>query len=179
MVPLTAGQGTWRQSGAFRAADWHIVPSSLPRHLAATLSVKCVPEQDMHGGPCSDCRALECGPSWPAVMLSWSDLVSPSACQPLDAACIMTAADSPVHSCSPVSAMRMLEEFVELREGDVVIQNGGNSAVGRAIIQFAHAQGEARQRHRSWTSRCTSTHRNRSCQRIILSDARSFLCIAM
>lgn len=37
--------------------------------------------------------------------------------------------------------MRMLEEFVELREGDVVIQNGANSAVGRAAIQFAHAQG--------------------------------------
>jgi NADPH:quinone reductase-like Zn-dependent oxidoreductase len=42
MVPLTAGQGTWRQSGAFRAADWHVVPKNLPKHLAATLSVKCV-----------------------------------------------------------------------------------------------------------------------------------------
>ena len=43
--------------------------------------------------------------------------------------------------CSPVSAMRMLEEFVDLEPEDVVIQNGANSAVGRAVIQFAHAQG--------------------------------------
>ena len=42
MVPVTAGQGTWRQSGAFRADDWHVVPNSLPKHLAATLSVKYV-----------------------------------------------------------------------------------------------------------------------------------------
>lgn len=45
--------------------------------------------------------------------------------------------------CSPVSAMRMVEEFVDLEPEDVVIQNGANSAVGRAVIQFAHAQGRA------------------------------------
>lgn len=38
--------------------------------------------------------------------------------------------------------MRMLEEFVDLEPDDVVIQNGANSAVGRAVIQFARAQGE-------------------------------------
>ena len=37
--------------------------------------------------------------------------------------------------------MRMLEEFVDLEPDDMVIQNGANSAVGRAVIQFAHAQG--------------------------------------
>jgi hypothetical protein len=47
----------------------------------------------------------------------------------------------PYCACSPVSAMRMLEEFVDLESGDCMIQNGANSAVGRAVIQFAHAQG--------------------------------------
>ena len=45
------------------------------------------------------------------------------------------------HCRSPVTAVRMLKEFVELREGDVVVQNGANSAVGRAVIQSAHALG--------------------------------------
>lgn len=81
MVPLTAGQGTWRQFGTFTAENWYTVPNSVPKRLAATMSV------------------------------------------------------------NPVSAMRMLEEFVDLDTGDVVIQNGANSAVGRAVIQFAAAQG--------------------------------------
>ena len=34
-------------------------------------------------------------------------------------------------ACSPPSAMRMLEEFVQLTKGDVVLQNGANSAVGQ------------------------------------------------
>ena len=29
----------------------------------------------------------------------------------------------------------MLEEFVHLEKGDVVVQNGGNSAVGQVIIK--------------------------------------------
>ena len=32
---------------------------------------------------------------------------------------------------SPPTALRLLEEFVDLAEGDVVIQNGANSAVGQ------------------------------------------------
>ncbi len=37
--------------------------------------------------------------------------------------------DCPV--CSPPTALRMLEEFVDLKEGDVIVQNGANSAVGQ------------------------------------------------
>ena len=36
--------------------------------------------------------------------------------------------------CSPPSALRMLDEFVDLSEGDVVVQNGANSAVGQVPI---------------------------------------------
>ena len=42
---------------------------------------------------------------------------------------------------NPATAMRMLRDFVELNEGDFVLQNAGNSAVGRAVIQIAHALG--------------------------------------
>lgn len=42
---------------------------------------------------------------------------------------------------NPATAMRMLRDFVQLNEGDFVLQNAGNSAVGRAVIQIAHALG--------------------------------------
>ena len=42
---------------------------------------------------------------------------------------------------NPATAMRMLRDFVQLNEGDFVLQNAGNSSVGRAVIQIAHALG--------------------------------------
>ncbi|KAI9476433.1 MAG: hypothetical protein EXX96DRAFT_577182 [Benjaminiella poitrasii] len=42
---------------------------------------------------------------------------------------------------NPCTAYRMLKDFVDLKEGDYVIQNGGNSAVGQAVIQIAKAWG--------------------------------------
>ena len=39
---------------------------------------------------------------------------------------------------NPPTAYRMLTDFVCLHEGDFVIQNGANSAVGQAVIQLAH-----------------------------------------
>ena len=39
---------------------------------------------------------------------------------------------------NPGTAYRMLKDFVNLQEGDVVIQNGSNSAVGRAVIEIAN-----------------------------------------
>ena len=36
---------------------------------------------------------------------------------------------------NPPTAYRMLKDFVPLSAGDVVIQNGANSAVGRYVIQ--------------------------------------------
>lgn len=38
---------------------------------------------------------------------------------------------------NPPTAYRMLTNFVDLKPGDTVIQNGANSAVGQAAIQFA------------------------------------------
>ena len=42
---------------------------------------------------------------------------------------------------NPATALRMMRDFVQLNEGDFVLQNAGNSAVGRAVIQIAHAHG--------------------------------------
>lgn len=44
---------------------------------------------------------------------------------------------------NPCTAYRMLQDFVALEPGDCVIQNGGNSAVGVAVIQLAKAMGVA------------------------------------
>merc|ERR1719192_2925351 len=40
---------------------------------------------------------------------------------------------------NPGTAYRMLKDFVPLNSGDYVIQNGANSAVGRAVIEIAKA----------------------------------------
>ncbi|KAL0129716.1 hypothetical protein PUN28_001761 [Cardiocondyla obscurior] len=37
---------------------------------------------------------------------------------------------------NPCSAYRMLKDFISLKSGDTVIQNGGNSAVGQQVIQL-------------------------------------------
>uniref|UniRef100_A0A915PPG0 Enoyl-[acyl-carrier-protein] reductase, mitochondrial n=1 Tax=Setaria digitata TaxID=48799 RepID=A0A915PPG0_9BILA len=42
---------------------------------------------------------------------------------------------------NPPTAYRMLKDFVKLQSGDFIVQNGGNSAVGRAVIQLARAWG--------------------------------------
>ena len=42
---------------------------------------------------------------------------------------------------NPCTAYRMLEDFVDLKPGDVIIQNGANSMVGMAVIQMARERG--------------------------------------
>ena len=42
---------------------------------------------------------------------------------------------------NPAAAYRMLEDFVTLKAGDVIVQNGANSAVGQSVIQLAKARG--------------------------------------
>ncbi|EMD39037.1 hypothetical protein CERSUDRAFT_81807 [Gelatoporia subvermispora B] len=42
---------------------------------------------------------------------------------------------------NPPTAYNMLREFVDLKEGDWVVQNGANSAVGQVVIQIAARRG--------------------------------------
>ncbi|CAM8982487.1 unnamed protein product [Rhodiola kirilowii] len=42
---------------------------------------------------------------------------------------------------NPLSALRMLEDFVSLNSGDAIVQNGATSIVGQCIIQLAQLRG--------------------------------------
>ena len=42
---------------------------------------------------------------------------------------------------NPCTAYRMLRDFVHLKPGDVIMQNGANSMVGLAVIQMAREMG--------------------------------------
>lgn len=44
-------------------------------------------------------------------------------------------------SVNPATAYRLLADFVDLKAGDVIIQNGANSMVGMAVIQMARERG--------------------------------------
>ncbi|PHT68837.1 putative trans-2-enoyl-CoA reductase, mitochondrial [Capsicum annuum] len=44
-------------------------------------------------------------------------------------------------SVNPVSALRMLNEFVTLKPGDSIVQNGATSMVGQCVIQLARVRG--------------------------------------
>ncbi|CAA0811944.1 Probable trans-2-enoyl-CoA reductase-mitochondrial [Striga hermonthica] len=42
---------------------------------------------------------------------------------------------------NPLTALRMLEDFVDLKSGDTVVQNGATSIVGQCIVQLARLRG--------------------------------------
>src|SRR2546430_16497389 len=42
---------------------------------------------------------------------------------------------------NPMTAWRLLHDYVDLKKGDWLIQNAANSAAGRAVIQVAHELG--------------------------------------
>lgn len=44
-------------------------------------------------------------------------------------------------SVNPCTAYRLLRDYVTLKEGDVIMQNGANSMVGQAVIQMAREMG--------------------------------------
>ncbi|KAH0710707.1 hypothetical protein KY284_012134 [Solanum tuberosum] len=44
-------------------------------------------------------------------------------------------------SVNPLSALRMLEDFVALKSGDTIVQNGATSIVGQCVIQLARIRG--------------------------------------
>src|SRR5258705_13943177 len=58
---------------------------------------------------------------------------------------VVPAGIEPVHAAmlkiNPMTAWRMLHDYVQLQKGDWLIQNAANSAAGRAVIQIAHELG--------------------------------------
>jgi mitochondrial enoyl-[acyl-carrier protein] reductase / trans-2-enoyl-CoA reductase len=59
-------------------------------------------------------------------------VVVPAGIEPVDAAML---------KINPMTAWRLLHDYVDLKKGDWLIQNAANSAAGRAVIQIAHELG--------------------------------------
>jgi trans-2-enoyl-CoA reductase len=59
-------------------------------------------------------------------------VVVPTGIEPVDAAML---------KINPMTAWRLLHDYVDLEEKDWLIQNAANSAAGRAVIQIAHELG--------------------------------------
>ncbi|MFN2540912.1 MAG: 2-enoyl thioester reductase domain-containing protein [Chthoniobacterales bacterium] len=68
-----------------------------------------------------------------AVAIKASELVAvPPEIDPMHAAML---------KINPMTAWRLLHDYVDLKKGDWLIQNAANSAAGRAVIQIAHELG--------------------------------------
>ena len=72
---------------------------------------------------------------------TWRDAVAVKA----DELVVVPADIKPVHAAmlkiNPMTAWRLLHDYVELARGDWLIQNAANSAAGCAVIQIAHELG--------------------------------------
>src|SRR5881227_2055312 len=72
---------------------------------------------------------------------TWRDTVAVKA----DELVVVPAGIKPVHAAmlkiNPMTAWRLLHDYVDLARGDWLIQNAANSAAGRAVIQIAHELG--------------------------------------
>ncbi len=72
---------------------------------------------------------------------TWRDAIAVKA----DELVVVPAGIEPVHAAmlkiNPMTAWRMLHDYVQLQKGDWLIQNAANSAAGRAVIQIAHELG--------------------------------------
>lgn len=67
--------------------------------------------------------------------------MTPDALLPLPVGVKISPVSAATISVNPFTADRMLLDFVKLREGDWVVQNGANSGVGQNVIQLARIRG--------------------------------------
>src|SRR5438874_6501492 len=72
---------------------------------------------------------------------TWRDAVAMKA----DELVVVPKGIEPVHAAmlkiNPMTAWRLLHDYVDLKTGDWLIQNAANSAAGRAVIQITHDLG--------------------------------------
>jgi mitochondrial enoyl-[acyl-carrier protein] reductase / trans-2-enoyl-CoA reductase len=72
---------------------------------------------------------------------TWRDAVAVKA----DELIVVPKGIEPVHAAmlkiNPMTAWRLLHDYVDLKPGEWLIQNAANSAAGRAVIQIAHELG--------------------------------------
>ena len=72
---------------------------------------------------------------------TWRDAVAVK----VDELIVVPAGIEPVHAAmlkiNPMTAWRLLHDYVDLKKGDWLVQNAANSAAGRAVIQIARELG--------------------------------------
>lgn len=108
----------WHPSSSLLTCECHVwVP--LPRATARPSFVRC-PQAGL-------------GTWRHAAVVSSSDVLAVPKSVPLEVAATLTSGAS--------TALRLLSDFSPLSSGDVVVQSGGESAVGEAVVQLAAKRG--------------------------------------
>jgi len=72
---------------------------------------------------------------------TWREAVSVKASELVAVPPEIAPAQAAMLKINPMTAWRLLHDYVELKRGDWLIQNAANSAAGRAVIQIAHDLG--------------------------------------
>ena len=72
---------------------------------------------------------------------TWREAVAVKATEVVAVPSGIDPAQAAMLKINPLTAWRLLHDYVELGRGDWVIQNAANSAVGRAVIAIAHELG--------------------------------------
>ncbi len=77
----------------------------------------------------------------PEASGTWREFALSSAEELLLLPSLVPADQLAVAVLNPLTAWRLLHDFEYLREGDCIIQNAGNSAVGQSVVQFCKRLG--------------------------------------
>ncbi|MDR1145146.1 MAG: 2-enoyl thioester reductase domain-containing protein [Verrucomicrobiales bacterium] len=77
----------------------------------------------------------------PGARGTWRQALTVPAAECVKLPASLTAEQAAMLYVNPPTAWRMLHDFVTLADGEWIIQNAANSAVGRCVIQIAHALG--------------------------------------
>jgi trans-2-enoyl-CoA reductase len=72
---------------------------------------------------------------------TWSQFMLADAASSVRLPREMNAFQAAMLTVNPASAWAMLERFVRLEQGEWIVQNAANSAVGRCVIQIARSRG--------------------------------------
>ena len=72
---------------------------------------------------------------------TWRDAVAVKADELVVVPAGIKPVDASMLKINPMTAWRLLHDYVDLARGDWLIQNAANSAAGRAVIQIAHELG--------------------------------------
>ena len=72
---------------------------------------------------------------------TWREAVAVKASELVAVPPEIDAVQAAMLKINPMTAWRLLRDYVDLKPGDWVIQNAANSAAGRAVIQIAHELG--------------------------------------